>query len=213
MWTKRQLACLITVILVITLLSCGADRQKLRTETFALQDSLYSISLQVPVEMDSFYTWVDHDDTDCGDLKKYRFSNSQFQVIKEDGFIKKETPDSSYSLTFLHINRYNCKDLMYEEDLDTLVMKYEEAAERGNTTVFQVFKKESKDVNGTKFKTLEYRTDLFKYTEKYPSTYITSFVYLDSIELTIIYECSSKNCDSFITDMEKSLETIKIKKI
>lgn len=185
----------------------------MRTETFETEGSKFIITLQVPLELDSFYTWVDWNDNNCGDTRKYRFSNSNYPIIKESGFFYKIWPDSSYRLTFSHINKYDCKDVAIgkEIDLDIQEASMRDYAQK-DSALFELFSKSRSEINGVKFTIFEFKTDVYP-RQKYPSTFISADIFIDSLEMHISYECAGNDCELFLPRMKKSLQTIKIEKL
>ena len=204
---------LLTICTIVAISYC--DRNKIthsRPETFFLQDSLFRIDVNVPIELDSFYTWVDfdHDDTVCEVLQMYRFSNSKYPIYRKVGFSYPTYPDSSYHLTFSHIYMYDCQDSEGRVKLKELIRREEERA-KSRGFDFKLFSSESVNINGQAFDIIKFRTNLLP-KQKYHSTLIWGFTRVDNIYLKVEYECASKNCDSFIERMSESLESIRVTK-
>lgn len=192
--------------------SCAQkENEDLRKEKFFLQDSLFSIELEVPIELDSFYSWVDYDDTSCGHERKYRFSDSRYPIFQESGFFYLTYPDSSYRLTISHVNKYACTDRNWKADLQKIIWAYEARAKM-DTVSFKVYSAEEAEINGATFQILTFKTDLLP-RQKYQSTLLWAFTKIDSIDIKVEYECASKNCDSFIEKMNESIKSIKVIKI
>jgi hypothetical protein len=181
----------------------------MRLEKFMMQDSVFSVEIEVPHELDSFFVWVDTDDHSCGMLRKYRFANSKYPILKESGFFHPEYPDSSYSLTFFHIDKYECKDVFIgKTDLDSWVNIMTK-----RDSLFELYYKSERKINDIEHSVIAYKMNMTEMGYSYPSVIIQSNIYVDSVAMRIIYECVSKDCDNFVTRMKKSLQTIKVKKI
>jgi len=202
---------LLTMCTIVGISSCDKDRiSDSRLQTFFLEDSLFRVDVNVPMQLDSFYTWTDYDDTSCGILRKYRFSDSEYPVFKESGFFYPTYPDSSYRLTFSHIYKYDCQNSEGKVNLQEIVTGLEERAKKYRFD-FKLFSLDNVNINGLPFDIIKFKTDLLP-EQKYQSTLIWGFTKIDTIHLKVEYECASKNCDSFIEKMNESLESIRVTK-
>ncbi|SKC84996.1 hypothetical protein SAMN05660236_4777 [Ohtaekwangia koreensis] len=200
-----------TICTVVVIISCENSKiTDSRPEIFFLQDSLFRIEINVPMELDSFNTWVDYDDTSCGHLRKYRFSNSNYPIIQESGFIHKTSPDSSYRLTFSHIDNYNCQDSTWKVDLKGVV-KGLELRSKMDSVQFRLISLDKVEINKLTFDILTFKTDLLP-RQKYQSILIWGFTKVNGIDLKVEYECANKNCDSFIDKMNESLKSLRVTK-
>ena len=202
---------LLIICIIVAISSCETNKiADSRLETFFLQDSLFSIDISVPIELDSFYTWIDSDDISCGHLRKYRFSDSKYPIIKESGFIHKTFPDSSYRLTFSHIDKYDCQDSTWKVDLNELIKGYE-LKSKMDSVEFNVISSDKVEINGLTFDILAFKTDLLP-RQKYQSKLIWGFTKIGGIDLKVECECAGKTCDSFVEKMSKSLKTMRLTK-
>ena len=195
-------------LLVFCLIIPGCRNRDFRTETFILQDSTTIIGIDLPAELDTFYTWIDHDDTHCGFDRKYRFSNSDYPIFQESGFFYASYPDSSYRLTFTHSAHLECDESPWSVDLDDMIKGLQVQAEADDIE-FIVYSSEHKKIDNTDFHTLRFRTDLVP-KQAYPSTLIRSFFRVNNINVKVEFECASKGCDKFLARMNRSLESITV---
>src|SRR6187431_1170965 len=100
---------LFLAFILLSLLSCNETRNNTAETTFFTQDSLYKITFTKPIELDTFYSWMDYDDNACSDEHKYRFSKKDFPAQRETGFFWTSFADSTYRLTFKHVEKFACK--------------------------------------------------------------------------------------------------------
>ncbi len=199
---------LFTLTLIGSAASCKRnDNNDWSKESFILQDSKHQIEVNIPTELDSFYTWVDYNDTGCGCRRRYRFSSSKQPIFQESGFFQLEHPDSSYRVTFSHYYYPDCFG-QWKVDLDHIVAFYKKGAEMDSVDL-KVFSAKRININGIPFDVLAFRTQLVP-RQKYPSTLIWGYASIDSVDLQVEYECAMKNCDLFIEKMGESLNSITV---
>lgn len=181
----------------------------MREETFEMQDKRFSVALLVPAEMDTFYSWVDVGDNSCDFQRKYRFSDSRYPIVEESGFFP-DLPDSSYSLTFWHIDKYDCRDVATGKflDQDTLVMRLQ-AISNTDSLDFRLIGKSIEEIGGITYNIIKYSMCKIP-QQKYPTTSLRAEVFVDSVELFVWYECASSDCKEFVPRMEKSMRSIRI---
>jgi hypothetical protein len=182
-----------------------------RTESFFLQDSAFHVQLDVPVELDSFYSWLDRSDTECASKRKYRFSDSRYPVRTESGFFhgKEDLADSSYRLTFCHTRNFSCA-YDSEEPADVeLIIDRRKLISQADSVPLEIYKFENLEINGVLFFVDRYRTG-GTLGQKYLVTFVNAFAVFDGIGISVSYECVSKNCNGFIDRMDESLNTLRI---
>lgn len=95
---------------VIGLTSCGIKKEqhegppeKSKSFTVQLDDSIGSVTIQLPSRYDTFFSWRHY--SDCGDpcdYIKYRFQPSSLSIIKESGWYWREPKDSVDRFTIQH---------------------------------------------------------------------------------------------------------------
>src|SRR6478609_521126 len=93
-------------ISLILFFACTNHSKEVVEYTFYTQDSLYKITFDKPLELDTFYSWMDEDDNACSDEHKYRFSKKNFPIEMETGFFQLTYADSTYRLTLKHVEKY-----------------------------------------------------------------------------------------------------------
>jgi hypothetical protein len=68
---------LILMFVMFYLVSCKNEQKNTIETVFFTQDSLYKITFDKPLELDTFYAWEDMDDNAGSDGFKYRFSKKK----------------------------------------------------------------------------------------------------------------------------------------
>jgi hypothetical protein len=218
----------IRVILPILFLafSCNPDGDKekiqetgYRIEELVLQDSVAKITIDIPMELDTFYTWVNWSDHNCGDIKTYTYSDSNYPAsYKEGGSTKDAFPDSSYSFSLFHSNRFACTP-QYRRDIDTVYLLERTASlERfhlSNGKDIEWIHREVKEINGRPFMIIAFRTNEQQNssTQDKLIAQMSAFTHLDSLYIGFSYKCSPVDCDKFIPRMLKSLESTRIERL
>jgi hypothetical protein len=218
----------IKVILPILFLafSCNLDEDKpeiqeigFRIEELILQDSVAKITMDIPIELDTFYTWVNWSDNSCGHVKAYTYSDSNYPTsYKEGGSTKDVFPDSSYRFSVLHTNDFACTP-RYRRDIDTVYLLEKTALlERfylNNGINFNWIHREVKTIDGRPFMIFAFRTNEQQNSSAQDKliTQLSAFTHLDSLYIGFSYKCSPGDCEKFIPRMLKSLESTRIERL
>jgi len=208
----------ISVFITSFFLSCDNRLGNSVNTTFYTQDSLYEITFDKPLELDTFYTWKDEDDNACSDERKYRFSKTGFPVQRETGFLGNSFADSTYRITLKHVEGFDCR---YGENMDAreylirLLEKYKGDNPRVN--IDTLFSKKA-NINGQEFIMFAYKIKEDYYITKdynngYWTNYLKAITIKDGNSLVFTADCRTKNCNGFIQRMEESFNSIIIKKI
>lgn len=212
---------LILVFITSIFQSCDNQLENSVSTTFYTQDSLYEITFDKPLELDTFYTWKDEDDNACSDERKYRFSKIGFPVQRETGFVWTSFADSTYRITLKHVEGFNCqshfdygKKIDAKEYLIQIVKKSKVDNPRVNIDTF--FSKNT-NINGQEFMLFSYKIKedyhlTSDYTNGYLTNYLKAITVKDGNSLVFTADCRTKNCNGFIKRMEESFNSIVIKK-
>ncbi len=197
-------------VFFIFLTSCKKQVDNCIKTTFYSQDSLYKITFDKPIELDTLYRWLDADCTPCGEDYKYRYSKKNYPLLKESGWIKGPEPDSIYQITFRHVNKFQCKteNILNSQELVN-VMKNKWKYERA--TIDTIFIKD-KEINGFNYNIIGYILNE-NYDNKYLTHVFKIWTIMDGYRLDFTAECKSNKCKDFIERMEKSFQTIEIEKL
>jgi len=207
---KNSLFVLAGYLIVCT--ACTNELENSNKIYFYTQDSLYKISFDKPIELDTFYSWLD-DDNACSDEHKYRFSKKNFPPQKETGFFWTSYADSTYRITVKHVEKFNCKlNMDYEKIVTPEEYKQRllKKAEYDHKPIKITYIKEIK-IDNKQFLLSAYRVDE-KYKNGYWTDYIKASTIVDSNMIVFTADCRANNCKEFIGRMEKTLKTIKIEK-
>jgi hypothetical protein len=185
-----------------------------------LEDSIAIVVLNIPSELDTFFTQVIYSDVSCAHTKRYNFSDSDYPTYLKNSnyelFYLLE-PDTAYELNIYH--RYEIltcdqSPLKYtfdEKRLQREVTIKEHMISRDGR-MFKWLNKEIKHINGRDFVVLAFQADWPpQQNQYYPSTYLEATTILDSLyRITFSYRCSAKDCSGFISRMMNSLESLKL---
>lgn len=205
---------LLSAFILLSLMSCENQLDHAVQTTFFTQDSLYEITFTKPIKLDTFYSWMDYDDNACSDEHKYRFSKKNFPAQKETGFFWTSFADSTYRLTFRHIEKYDCTTetgnvnwITSKEYLLGLVKGAHMQKERLDT-IFS----EDATINGRDFVVAAYTRDE-NYKNGYVTHYIDAFTTIDGNLIRITADCRTSDSKGFIDRMNNVIRTIQIKKV
>lgn len=214
---------IITIFFIYLLHSSCKNRENIyTTTTFYTQDSLYKITFDKPLALDTFYSWKDEDDNGCSDEHKYRFSKKHFPHQREIGFFNRSFVDSTYRITLKHNEGYRCRPAKENEKyietknyLNFVYSKFKATDPKSNIdTLFQ----KHKIIKGRNFTLYAYRLkEDYQITNNYANGYFTEYLIaitiIDGNYLEFTADCRTKNNGDFIQRMEKSFETINIESI
>lgn len=208
-----------SIVMYMLNVSCDNRLHNFETTTFYTQDSLYKITFDKPVELDTFYTWKDEDDNACSDEHKYRFSKKGFPIQRETGFFWSSFVDSTYRITLKHVEEFGCKSEMDNEKIieseNYLKLIYKEfKTDNPMVNIDTIFQKEL-IIEGQNITLYSYRLkeDYYithNYSNGYWTDYLKALIKIDDNILVFTADCRTKNNSDFIKRMEKSFNTIKI---
>ncbi|HEX8546195.1 MAG TPA: hypothetical protein VF691_04490, partial [Cytophagaceae bacterium] len=202
-------------------LGCKSAVENSVETSFFTQDSLYKITFDRPIELDTFYTWKDIDDNACSDERKYRFSKKAFPHQKETGFFWNSFVDSTYRITLKHVEGFQCKSQMDHERileprtyLSNIYLKFKN--DNPKTNIDTLYSKSFK-INELSTVVVAYRIKEDYYiTHDFSNGYWTNYLKLltevDNNLFVLTADCRTKDCAGFIERMEKSFRTIRIEK-
>jgi hypothetical protein len=214
----------IIAILILNVInsSCDSKLKNYTTTTFYTQDSLYKVTFDKPIELDTFYTWKDEDDNACSDEHKYRFSKKNFPPQCETGFFWTSFVDSTYRITLKHVEGFDCKSEMDNEKLiesqnhlELIYRKFK--SDNPKVSIDTIFQKQI-IIKGQSFTLYSYRLkeDYYithNFYNGYWTDYLKALTVIDGNLLVLTADCRTKNNSGFIQRMEKSFETISIERV
>lgn len=195
-------------ISLITFLSACNNKEYIEKK-ITTQNHKYNISINLPIELDTTYSWIDTSDNLCSDMKKYRFSNNGYPCYMENGFSDYDTRDSICELTIEHNNNFICKS--NNEIWDNSILKIKEKLKLGLVAdSLEISRVATSNINGRKYLITQY-----KYKHKYRSLnwiYLTKGITIvDSNAINFEFITIKKNhsIDEF-KEMDKVINSIKI---
>lgn len=208
---KRKLLGINFILGILFFVGCTNEFAKYKETTFYTQDSLYKITMNLPIELDTFYTWVRKDDNECSDEKMYRFTSRKFPFQKETQLFESLFCDSAYRLTIKHINKYSCKLGMDYEKWVTPIEYHKRLETRYNESndSFKIASVNKREIEGHLFLLSSYKVK-DKYNKEFWSLHEKAVVLVDSNMFVFETECKKLNCEGFIEKMEVIINSIKI---
>ena len=197
----------------MSLIGCKEQLDKSTETILFTQDSLYKITFEKPLELDTFYSWKDEDDNVCSDEHKYRFYKKHFPVQKETGFFWTSFADSTYRLTIKHVEKYDCKLGMDHENWSTRSEYMQRILKRAKSDLEQIdtLFSDSTEINGNNYILCAYKLNEH-YKNEYKTNYIKAITNIDSNLIVFTADCRARDCNDFIDRMNKSIRTIRIKR-
>lgn len=100
------------IILAAILISCGGQiPDDYAPNTIDLNNNLGHLSISLPVEFDTSYSWTGNTDYRCGTRQLFRFVDTDYSMLQETGFLSADVPDSLYQLTISQPKHKDCADL------------------------------------------------------------------------------------------------------
>ena len=177
-----------------------------------LKDTLATIKIKVPNNLDTFYTWSNNSDCfTCGRLQ-YRFADKNYVQFAESGFYWTFVPDSVYQLTFIHSPLIEIPD-----SLDFLQVKEANISLESGYLATQAIwcnksnsiKKDYKLINNRPFILTAFTSERSIITHNH-SLFVGATTYLKRMQLYILAETNSVDTTGFIDLIYKSLNSIEI---
>ena len=119
---SKTILFLISILVITFLFSCKNEKKDTVETVFFTQDSVYKITFDKPLELDTFYSWDKGGCYDCDDENKNCFSKSKFPIEKISGMVFNDYADSTYRLIIEHIDHFKCKST-YNFELSPRIRK------------------------------------------------------------------------------------------
>ena len=173
--------------------------------TVNLKNNLGELTISLPQEFDTVYSWTKIGDNHCADFEMFRFANKRYSLLQEDVEWYRVIPDSLYQLTIVQSKYLDCADTPNFDDkkLETVIedLKAQNPAKRQDC-----FIREIRTINDKKFMITG-----FNYQEK--ETCISEIFLITEVNghpVWLKFICQAANCTNFIDRVEKSFNTIKI---
>ncbi|MEO7923718.1 MAG: hypothetical protein ABIR30_08560 [Chitinophagaceae bacterium] len=176
-------------------------------------DTLGTLSIQIPHRLDTFYQWHRTSDcTQCG-WNQYRFADKDYPQFAEAGFIWTYIPDSVYQITIRHKPLKEAADSVLlrelkKSDLDNIW--FSQQNDLVSSDDFEYLRKDFKSINGHSFLLYAFTTPRGYLTNK-ETLFVTAATNLKDRTLFIIGECGAKDTTGFIDNMYKAISSAEIK--
>lgn len=181
-------------------------------EKYDFTDSLASISLKLPLRLDTFYKWEDISCNPAVGWMKYRFADKTYPQFAESGRYWTIVPDSTYQLNIWHKPIKVAPDTITVKPLsekDTVSWYYHPHIVHSSDPVNYLLK-EFKLINERPFVISAFVTS-YGYLTHSQTLFVIAETTLKSRELYFIGECGAKDATGFIENMYNSFLSIRIK--
>ena len=166
-----------------------------------LKNDLGELTIKLPSEFDTTYSWTNYSDYYCGDREMFRIANKNYTLLQENGAFYNVIPDSLYQMTIEQLRHIECGDSIIIDNttLESMTEKY--IAIYSSST--KIFVKELRRIHERDY--LIIGSNLRKETRLNIMTAINGHYIL----IDFIYQ--GKQCgQEFVDKINKSLNTIKI---
>lgn len=195
----------------------SADRFKCMD--IPLQNQLGLISMLIPVEFDTFFTWKNVSDCGaCCDLMMYRFADKDYSLLQETGMFPTQIPDSLLQFTISHKAGKKCdKDwriTLNTRDSLVSVLEAQDAENFVGGEPIYWLRREFLSIDKHAFVILGYRSKhLHGYASSGIPTVVEAITIIDNQILQLTFECTGSDCTKFVAKIDKSLRSIRFKKL
>jgi hypothetical protein len=188
---EAQLLLILSIIIFIFCFGCKHRNDDSKVAIFYTQDSIYKISIDLPFELDTLYTWLEISDNNCGHMRKYRFQNKRYPRIQDSSYYYRLNSDSLFRLTFSHNDRFYCKyDFRDDRFINPIEfarrLNYRNYSGRDTLVIDTVFKTQINDRN---FIIAQYKLNEKKNKDRDWLHYVKGISVVDSNLFVFEFEC------------------------
>lgn len=201
---------LISILVITCLFGCKNEQEDTIETVFFTQDSLYKITFDKPLELDTFYAWRKEGCYGCDNIRKYCFSKPKFPLEMQSGLLFNNFVDSTYRLTIQHIDHFKCKS-NYDFKLSPRIRKNRLTDLKNRYAEADTLFIENIKLNNTETRIEAYKIKKSKSMPDW-SYNIKAWSVIDSNFIQITADCRFQNCDGFIDRFEKTIKSIKIER-
>lgn len=194
------------LILTPILISCCTHRlpSEYVNKTFELKNNIGSLSIFLPIDFDTSYTWTRYSDYHCGAQRLVRFANTNYSMLQETGYFSLEVPDSLYELTVSQPEYPEC--VCHDFVLDQSYIDNHLAARLMENTSARFEINELRTINQRVFAVFAETHAMKNMT----NANLQATTVIDGQEIVLTFTCLRQDCSDFIKYMEESLNTIRI---
>lgn len=162
------------------------------------------MSIYLPIEFDTSYTWTRYSDYRCGAQRLIRFASTNYSMLQETGYLSLGVPDSLCQLTISQPEFPECGGLDFLLDESYI---YDLAVNRlmeNPSSRFEI--NEIRVINQRVFAVFAESYAL----EDMTNAYLQATTIIDGQEIVLTFSCLRHDCSDFVKHMEASLNTIRI---
>ncbi|MGV9012880.1 MAG: hypothetical protein ACOH13_09835 [Flavobacteriales bacterium] len=195
----------LSILLAPVVISCGSQiPDDYALNTIDLNNNLGQLSISLPIELDTSYSWTGYTDYRCGARQLIRFVDTDYSMLQETGFLSADVPDSLYQMTISQPKHKDCAD--FSDVLDkSYIDNYTAARLKENITVkFAIA--EIQSINNRYFAVFAEQSRM---KDKDNAT-LQATTIIDGSTISVTFSCHRRDCEAFLKRMEKSLKTLKI---
>jgi hypothetical protein len=129
----KKITLLKIVSILIFCISCQDQKTKTKDDnslSVSIQDTVATISFPNLLSLDTNYTWVDHNDTDCSSIRKIRYQNKKDSSFQETGFINLSLPPKFMTyVTFKTKEHIKCINRINPQNFNNESVKFKRSTQ------------------------------------------------------------------------------------
>lgn len=203
------------IAIVVMLASCGGggnhsapvvNVKGYKQKSIRLANGLGVVSIYLPPELDTFYTFINFGEYHCAEVKLHRFFSKKYGCAPSPSvdFDYSDMPDSAYQFSIVQTYNKDCEQFI---NIDEGMMKnIEDMYTNLNKYIAGNRKYTMKEINGNKFIISQLNTKLNNLNLEE----VEGFTQADGRMVKFIFQCYSPDVDDFTDRMLASLNTIQI---
>jgi len=200
---------LITGILVL-FCACNNTIPKDYVEhTIDLEHNLGQLTISLPPEFDTVYSWTRWQGDPCSVQVLYRFANKKYSLPQEQGTYYNFVADSLYQLTIVQFKyQGECGDTTTKKIDNELLERFVERYMECYLDI-DIFLKEIRTIHKRDFIVIGSKYTRYHSEEKY-ETELSLYTEVNGYSVWLEFVCMAEDCTDFMNRIEKSLHSIKI---
>lgn len=172
------------------------DLGNFKQHTIMLINEVGIVSMYLPDEMDTFFTYADYGQYHCGETKQYRFADKAFDPECGMDYSYSEPSDSMYQLTILQTYNPDCESYT---DIDNKLLKSMQADKTHQYSMIEV--KGKKIIVGI-MDTVENDMHIAE---------VKAVTNAQGRKLRFVFQCYRQSAGNFVHDAITSIKTIEVK--
>jgi hypothetical protein len=181
--------------------SCVQSEIKEQKSNTAHDENLYKLKLTrnigefvfpIPQSTDTSYSWTSTTDYDCSTKINTRFAVKKYSLLQESGFWSVSEMDSLKQITISWLKNSNCNKFDRTQFEMLVRGKNEFIYISGFPAIRFTYKGVSRN--------------------KLPYIRLSTYILIDSNGVALTCQCTGNNCDDIVSDYNKIIEKMEIKK-